>query len=144
MKYVNRIRDLLSDSSGSVLIEFAMLAPLLFGLILGVFQIGLQMQGYNAMRSAMSDISRYTLIQYQKDNEVSANDIEASAYAIAIRPPYALDGRKLDIDVSEEASEISGTRKLEIIARYQPYNSLGFIGVSPFTMSFTKSIYVPV
>lgn len=134
---------LLRDTGGAVAIEFAILAPVMFALMIGVFQIGFHMQNYNAMRSITDDASRFTVVEYQKANELSATEIESAAYAIAVNPPYGLRGDQLDITAQEQTSEITGTRKFALNISYNPHNFLSFIDVAALKLTYAKPIYVP-
>lgn len=135
-------RILRRDCRGSTLLEFAILAPLLITVIVGVFQVGMQMQSYNAMRSAMSDTARNTVVQFQLNNTREPADIEGTAYGIAISPPYGLKGDRLDIDVSEVTSEVADTRKFQIQMTYQPENLLGIADIQALTLSYSRPVYV--
>ena len=48
---MSTLRRLRRDDRGAAIIEFALLAPVLLGLMLGVLQMGLQMQSFNALRA---------------------------------------------------------------------------------------------
>lgn len=65
------LRALLRQKQGSVVTEFALLAPTILALMLGVLQIGIGMQNYNAMRSVASDVMRYAVVNYQTGNELT-------------------------------------------------------------------------
>ena len=42
----------LKDESGSAVVEFALVGPVLIAMLMGVFHVGMAMQNYNALRSA--------------------------------------------------------------------------------------------
>ena len=133
-----------TDKRGSALIEFAILAPALIGMMLGIMYVGLQMMSYNALRSISSDVARYTLVEYQKETfKPGVTDIEEKALAIAINAPYSLDDDNLSVAVTKPNSDISGTDKFTATITYTPYNPVKFLGVNGPTMVETRSIYVP-
>ena len=144
MRLPARLQALRADREGSALIEFALLAPLLIMLIMGVFQIGMQMQSYNAMRSAMADTARFTVIQAQRDqfDNITTTSIQDAGYGIAMAPPYALKGDRLDINANEEASEVTDARKFVVTMTYEPENLLGFRNINLLTLNYERSIYV--
>lgn len=131
-----------SDNRGSALIEFAILAPALIGMMMGILYVGLQMMNYNAMRSVSSDIARYTLVEYQKVNKISRTDIKNKAVAIAVNPPYNFDANDLNIVVTTPGTDIPGTSKFTATITYTPYNPVAFLGIDDPTMVETRSFYV--
>ncbi len=131
-----------TDKRGSALIEFAILAPALIGMMLGIMYVGLQMMSYNALRSVSSDIARYTLVEYQKVNKITATQIEEKANAIAITSPYSLEDADLNVVVTTPNSDISGTTKFTATIIYTPYNPVAFLGVPGPTMVEIRSFYV--
>ena len=80
------LRRLARDVSGSTIVEFALLGPLMMAMMLGVLQLGVGMHGYNAMRSASADVARYAAVQYQTENELSNSQIDPT-------PSRTLDSR---------------------------------------------------
>lgn len=142
MRLPSSLRRLRADRTGGVLVEFAILSPVIFALLFGVMQIGLQMFSYNALRSVATDTARYTFVEYQKSNRVSTEQIEDQARAIAVAPPYGLEFNNLTADVTMPNSTISGTVLLRLELTYVPMNFLDFIGVGAPTITVTREIYV--
>ncbi len=142
MKNRQILKSIFCDRRGSALIEFAILAPALIGMMLGIMFIGLQMMSYNSIRSISSDVARYTLVEYQKVNKIGVTEIQNQAIAIAINSPYALDDDNLDVTVTKPNSDISGTTKFTATITYTPYNPVAFLGVPGPTMVETRSFYV--
>ena len=68
---IARLRQLGNDRSGSVIVEFGILAPAIITLLVGVVQIGMWMQTYNALRSVAAESGRYVAVEYQKANRIS-------------------------------------------------------------------------
>ena len=77
---MNRACGICRDERGATIVEFALLAPLILGLLLGVVQVSLSAQSYNAMRSIASDTARYAVVELQKEN-TTLNDAALKAYA---------------------------------------------------------------
>lgn len=143
MKPIKLLKRLRRDNAGSTIIEFAVLAPALIAMLLGIFQIGMQMQNYNALRSLASDVSRFTVVQYQNANTMSDAQIRDVAAATAVEPPYLLAGDRLDVSVVEEATPVAGARRFNITMTYYPNNWLGFFKIDALTLTHQQSIYVP-
>lgn len=137
------IESLLHDDSGATILEFALLAPLLIAMMMGILSIGLQMHNYNALRSVASDVTRYAVVEYQKENTMSAPQIESVAAALATKPPYRLASSRLDITVTEEASPIAGAKKFAMTLSYDPFNFLAFYKIGALTLTHEQNIYVP-
>ena len=142
MKNRKPFRGIFSDNRGSALIEFAILAPALIGMMMGIMYVGLQMMSYNSLRSVSSDIARYTLVEYQKDNKITSSKIEDQAIAIASNAPYSFDPDDLNIVVTKPNSEISGTGKFTATITYTPYNPVAFMGIDSPAMVESRSFYV--
>ena len=142
MKNRNPFAGILSDNRGSALIEFAILAPALIGMMMGILYVGLQMMSYNSLRSISSDIARYTLVEYQKDIKITRQNIQDKAIAIAVNAPYGLDANDLTIVVTKPDSDISGTSKFNVAITYTPYNPVGFLGIDDPSMVESRSFYV--
>lgn len=143
-----KIKRLLPDNRGAALVEFALLAPVLFGMMLGVMYIGLQMMSYNALQAISSDIARYTVVEYQKlgaataSQTVNTTGIRNKAIAIAVNPPYDLEADDLTVVVTHPSSDIGNTDKYTATITYTPYNPIAFLGVGDPTMREVRSFYV--
>ena len=142
MKNRKPFRGIFSDNRGSALIEFAILAPALIGMMMGILYVGVQMMSYNSIRAVSSDIARYTLVEYQKPNRITMADIHEQAIAIASNAPYSLDPNDLDIAVTRPDTDINGTIKYTATITYTPYNPVEFMGVAGPVMVETRSFYV--
>lgn len=138
----SNLHSLRRDQHGGVLVEFAILAPVIFGLLFGVMQMGLQMFSYNALRAVATDTSRYTFVEYQKRNRISAGQIEDQALAIAVAPPYGLQFDNFSAAVTTPASTIADTIRYRLELTYVPMNMLGFMGIGAPTITVVREIYV--
>lgn len=138
----SRLRSLLADRSGTSMVEFAILAPVIFGLLLGVLQVGFQMFSYNAVRSITADTARFTIVEYQKRDLLVAEQVASKAVAIAVNPPYSLNIDNLTATVTTPTTDITGTRKFLITLAYIPPNPLAFLGIKAPTVTAARVIYV--
>ena len=144
MKQVRHILPRLSQArDGAVIIEFALLAPLFIGLLLGVVQVGIGMQSYNAIRNVASDVSRDVMIEYLTSNKMSATSIKQTALATSVAAPYLLDGDSLDITVEEaETQRVDGAREFTFSIKYDVPTVLDFMGFDAPTIEHTRPIFV--
>lgn len=130
------------DSSGAAVIEFAILAPVIFAMLLGVIQVGLSMQAQNALRSIASQTARYAVVEYQKGNEVTDGTIKAKAEEIATSAPYLLDD-SFGATIAEVATpRIDGTFEKTLTLRYTPPSILPFVDWTSREMTFARPIFV--
>ena len=87
---------LLQNASGAVAVEFALIGPLLIAMMLGVFQVGMGMQNYNALRAISADMARYAVVSYQSGNEIDNDAIRFHGRSIATRSPYSLESARFN------------------------------------------------
>ncbi|WP_379546722.1 TadE family protein [Qipengyuania sp. DSG2-2] len=126
-----------------MLIEFALIGPVVIGLMLGVLQVGVALQNYNAVRSAAADAARYAVVQYQAGNTPSDAQIETEAESIATSSPYFLKSDRLVLDVDQEATQsIAGAIEMTISATYTPELILPFFSWKAPAMTYERPIFV--
>lgn len=137
-----QLRSLRRDKSGSTIVEFAILAPVIIAMIVGVIQVGTSMQSYNAMRSIASDTARYAVVEYQKKNEVTDSALETYAENTAQKAPYLLQS-SFDATVTAVATpRVSGTFEKTLVVTYTPPSFMPIIPITPPQLKFTRSIFV--
>lgn len=129
------------DERGGPIVEFAILAPAMFTLMFGVLQVGVQMFSYNALRSVVADTTRYTMIEYQKGDKLTADQVRAQAVSTATGDQYQLND-SFDATVTTPTSDIAGMTKFTIVATYTPPNPLGFTNIAALNLSLSRSFYV--
>jgi Flp pilus assembly protein TadG len=124
------------DRSGAAIVEFAVLAPILFAMVFGVIQVGLQMWCYNSLRSIVADTARYTMVEYQKGNQITTDQIESKAIAVAVNSPYDFNIDRLGTVQADPVTEFNLT------VSYTPPTALDFTGIRAPTLTITRPIYV--
>ena len=130
------------DPRGAVIVEFAILAPLIFAMLFGVLQAGIQMWCYNSLRSIAADTARYTMVEYQKQNQVTTDQIASKAVAIGVNSPYDFNIDAFLPVVDSPASDIPGMTKFTLTMTYTPPSILDFTGIRAPTLSISRPIYV--
>lgn len=139
---IRALRRLRRDRAGSTIIEFALLAPVIITLFLGILQVGIWMQSYNALRSIAADTGRYTAVQYQKVNYISNIDMATWARARAVND-YLFDTNRISTDVTDAANQrITGVTEKTLTITYKYESLLGIIGVGDQDVSFSRPIFV--
>jgi len=133
---------LVRDESGSTIVEFAILAPAIIGLLFGVFQVGLGMQAQNAMRSIAQETSRYAVVEYMRGNEVTDATIETWAEDAATSAPYLLNSTFDARVVSVTTPRVSGTFEKTLTLTYTPPAVVPLVDwVSP-QLTYSRPIFV--
>lgn len=131
------------DSDGSVMIEFALIGPVLLTMLFGVLQIGLGMQNYNAMRSISADIARFAVVSRQAGATVSPTTLKARADQIASAAPYGLMADRFTSTVSVAGTQrVSGATEYTIELEYDVPTFLGFVGIDEIPLTFSRPIFV--
>ena len=135
------------DRRGAAIVEFAILAPLLFAMVFGVIQVGLQMWSYNSLRSIVADTARYTMVEYQKGNQLTPDQIENKAIAVAVNSPYDFNIDQINISpptsiAAGDSDYIAGMTGYSLTMSYTPPTVLDFTGITAPTLTVTRPIYV--
>ena len=136
---LKRLRD---NRTGSTIIEFAILAPAIVTLFLGILQVGMWMQSYNALRSVAADTGRYTAVQYQKINNISNIDMATWARNRAINT-YLFHSAKISTNVTDAANQqIVGVTEKTLTLTYTFESIMSVVGINDQTVTFARPIFV--
>ncbi len=143
MKQIRFLRRFAADRSASMLVEFALLGPVLMTMMIGIFQVGVYLQNYNAIRSIASDAGRYVMIEYQKGNNVTDNDIRSVILGRAVNTPYMLDTDRLQITaVTQGTSRVAGAKEIDVDITYTLEDFLPFVTLPGTTLTYSRPIFV--
>jgi Flp pilus assembly protein TadG len=139
----SRLATFGNNSSGSAIIEFALLAPAFLIMFIGVFQVAVYLQNYNAVQSLASDGSRYVMVEYQKNNTLADEQIESVLLGEAVNAPYMLDTDRLSVEVDRSGvSRIDGAVEIEILLTYQLSDFLPGITLPLSTITYSRPVFV--
>lgn len=138
-QFLKRFRN---DNSGATVIEFAIIAPAVIGLMLGVLQIGLSMQAQNAMRSVASDTARYAVVEYMNKNEVTNAVIATQAETIGESAPYLLQDSFTAVVADAATQRVDGAFEKTLTLTYTPPNVLPLFDFASQEMSFERPIFL--
>ena len=137
------ISALMLDQTASAAVEFALIGPLFLTMFMGVMQIGIGMQNYNALRSISADTARYAVVNYQRGNQLTAIQLQTYASNVAQAPPYGLQSTRFVSFVSTPVNQrISGATEFQIRLTYRVRSWLGLIGIGEIPLTFTRPIFV--
>lgn len=143
MNLTRWICRLAREKRGSVIIEFALLAPVIIIATVGVFHVAIYMQNYNSLRSVASDTARRVMIEYQKENTISPSEVEAIARSIAVGAPYMLETDQLQVTVTQAAaSRITDATELDIAINYTGEDFLPLVDLDALAMTYNRPIFV--
>ena len=131
-----------TDKHGSALVEFALLAPIVFGMFFGIIQLGISMQAQNSLRGIASDTARWAVVEYMKQNEVNDDAIKAKAVAIATSTPYSLKNTVRVTITPVATPRIHGTFEKNIKIDYTPPNVMPFFNFTSQQQSFERPIFL--
>lgn len=139
----NLLRAIRTRNEGSVVVEFGMLGGLFIGLLVGVFQVGVAMQNYNALRNVSSDVARYALVQYQTGNDLSNGQLRDWATTRATNAPYLLNGDNITITVTDAATQrVTDAKELSMTINYRIPTLMDLLGWESPTMTYTRALFV--
>ena len=128
---------------GASAVEFALLAPVFFGLMLGVVAVGVYMQNYNAVRSLASDASRFAAVEFQKNNVISEDALEDNISAMAVASPYNLNPDFLDIQVTEVTpARVNGAREFTLDITYNLPDVISWAGLDNIALNYSRPLFV--
>ena len=95
------------------------------------------------MRCAISPpTARAAVVEYQRGNSLSANQIAAEIRARGVGPKYNLNLDRLDVVVTEEASRIGGVDEMSIAISYDMPNYLAFVDLSDLTIEYERPVFL--
>jgi Flp pilus assembly pilin Flp len=132
------------DVRGAVLVEFALLAPVILTLLFGVVQVGIHMQNYNAIRNLASDGARFAVVEYQQGNELSATAVQAEIESRGFGPKYNLNSNLLTVQVTEPATRIAGLKEMNIRITYDMPDFLAFVDTDALTLDYQRPVFLVI
>lgn len=137
------IRQLWRASDGSAIVEFAILGPVMLGMMFAVLQIGIGMQNYNALRGIAADTARYSVVNYQSGNKLSTTQLSTFARSTATRPPYGLIGSRLTATVELAGTQrVTGATELTVSLTYQVPTALSVLSMGDIPIQYSRPVFL--
>lgn len=131
------------DASGSAAIEFALIGPAFIGMFMGVLQLGMGMQNYNALRSISADVSRYAVVNYQTRNRLNTAQLQDYAHGIASAPPYGLIRARFAVQITVAANQrVTGANEYNVHLTYRIPTFLAIFNISDIPLTYDRPIFV--
>jgi Flp pilus assembly protein TadG len=137
------LRTIRRDSSGAVALEFAIVGPAMIAMLLGVMQIGIGMQNYNALRNVSTEVARYAMVQYATGNNLTNDQLNAYAYNVGESAPYLLKNSRLVATVTDAATQrVTGATEKKLVLEYQIPSFLEPMGLRGPRISYVRPLFV--
>lgn len=141
------LRDLCRNQRGGAAVEFALVAPVFIAMLLGILQIAVGMQSYNALRNIASDAARHALVESQvttpTDIDTFRADLDTWATTRATSSPYLLRSDLIDVTVTEPTTQrVADATELSIALSYEVPTFLTFMGWTSPTITFTRPVFI--
>jgi Flp pilus assembly protein TadG len=125
------------------MVEFAMLAPAFIVMLLGVLQVGMGLQSYNAMRGASAEIARYAMVQYARGNRLNNTELQEYAEDAGSGAPYLLAADRLEATVTTAATQrVTGATELTLTVTYQIPSILSSMGLDGPEIDYSRPIFL--
>lgn len=130
------------DERGGVLVEFALLAPLFFTLLIGVLQIGMQIQNWNAIRNLASDGARFAVVEYQRGHASQADLISTWMRSRGVGSRYNFNTDRLGITVTSQTSRIADALEMQISVTYDAPDYLAFVPGNLLQIKYKRPVFL--
>jgi Flp pilus assembly protein TadG len=137
------LNSLRRDSDGSVAVEFALVGPMLIGMLMGVMQIGVGMQNYNALRGISADVARYAVVNYQTANRLSVSQLQDYTNGVAATAPYGLVRDRFTSTIAPATTQrVIGATEYTMTVTYDVPTMLAIFGIDEIPLSYSRPIFV--
>lgn len=137
------LSKLLREQDGSVVVEFALVGPVLLAMLFGVLQIGVGMQNYNALRGISGDVARYAVVNYQTANRLSTSQLQDYANGVATGAPYGLVRSRFISSINTAATQrVAGATEYTVTLTYNIPTMLSIIGIEEIPITYTRPVFV--
>lgn len=143
MSALGTLRRLRASSSGSTAVEFALLAPAFIAMLLGVLQVGIGMQNYNALRGLSADVARYAMVKQASGDPQSNDQLQTYTATAGAAAPYLLRTADLDATVVDAATQrVTGVKELTLTVSYQIPTLFAAMGLEGPHITYTRPIFL--
>jgi len=137
------LRTIRLETSGAAALEFALVGPALIAMLLGVLQVGIGMQNYNALRNVSAEVARYAMVQYATGNNLTNNQLNGYAYTVGENSPYLLKNARLVSSVTDAATQrVTGATEKTLRLEYQIPSLLEPMGLRGPRITYTRALFL--
>jgi Flp pilus assembly protein TadG len=144
MTLLSKLGRLRGDRRGAAIIEFALLVPIVLTAMFGVFQFGLSMWRYNALRSLSADIARYAMVEYQSDEGVDPSTTTIQNWGIAkgTSDKYKIPNSDLTVNVTTATTRVTGAVEMTITVTSAVPSLVPLSALHGVTISYTRPVFL--
>ncbi len=141
MNFLKKIGD---NESGSVITEFAICAPALLVLLLGIFQVGFAVQAKNSMQSVIGEVGRNVAVAYlNSETEIfSEGQVELLLTNTATNAAYRLNGENIEVDAAIVDSDYTGIKKLTLQINYGVPMFMPLGSMDQIDLEASRTVYI--
>jgi Flp pilus assembly protein TadG len=137
------LRGLRADAQGAVAVEFALLGPAFIAMLLGVLQVGIGLQNYNALRNISADVARHAMVQYSTGNRLSNSQLRSFTMATARQAPYLLRATRMSATVTTATTQrVAGATELTLTVNYQIPTLFDSMGLRGPYIRYTRPVFL--
>jgi len=137
------LRRLAASSGGSTAIEFGLLAPAFIAMLLGVLQVGIGLQNYNALRGLSADVARYAMIEQARGDPQTNDQLHDHTVTAGTGSPYLLNSNNLDVTVEDATTpQVAGVKELTLTLTYQIPTLFSAMGLQGPHLSYSRPIFL--
>ncbi|MGZ3196225.1 MAG: TadE/TadG family type IV pilus assembly protein [Croceibacterium sp.] len=131
------------DKTGAAMVEFALLAPLTIVMMLGVMQLGIALQNYNAVRNVSADVARYAMVQYATGNTLTNDQLRNFALSSGRGAPYLLSSDRMSATVTNATTQrVTGATEKTLTINYQIPSLLDPMGLRGPYITYTRPVFL--
>jgi Flp pilus assembly protein TadG len=128
---------------GSAAVEFALLAPVLITMMVGILQVGVMVQNYSAVRSVGADVARHAMIAFTVGQPMTETAMSDYGESIAEAPPYFMSDARLTVTVAPVATpQVASTIEKTLTITYHAPSFIESLGLRGPTISYSRPIIV--
>ncbi len=141
---INFLKKMGQSESGSVITEFAICAPALLVLLLGVFQVGFAVQAKNSMQSVIGEVGRNVAVAYlNSETEIfSEGQVELLLSNTATNAAYKLNGNNIAVDAEIVDSEYAGIKELTLQINYGVPMFMPLGSMDQINLEARRTVYI--
>jgi Flp pilus assembly protein TadG len=139
---VSLLNRLLLRRDGAAAVEFGILAPVIITMLLGVLQVGIAVQNYNALRGVSADVTRYAMIQYATGNKLSNSQMTDYTRSVAQSAPYLLNSL-MNVSITDATTpQVSGVKEKTLTIEYQIPSIVASLGLSGPYITYSRPLFL--
>lgn len=129
---IARLRQFCRDRRGAAAVDFALSAPIMIILIIGVMQLGIAFLANSGIRNAVEVGARYAIIYPYPTDDAIITKIKANAFGV--------DSTQLPNPTISRGTS-NGRSYIDVTATYPLKFNFIFITTPAFNISYTRRAY---